>query len=482
MKFSLLIMCMTVFTYFLRAENFQFLWFNRSEHQFHKIDLKTMEYSTRSMTGQFQLIGKVNLNNVAFHDIPSVTYNVVNFNNLIRDPESINYFPLNQNITLLSLSGTGQVYKFERGSLSLTRIDQTFFRGYNFLALQFLDRGTLYSFGGSGFWQVNATLTYFDFKRKEWELILPKGSNVPLRTTNEYSGYRADLHKVYAIETVKEYAIENEQESNFFVLDLKSMTWEYKGKISLSKLAKYAIGKSNTLWIDPFFLFKDRGGEVVFADPEENKLYTYRGTKKLFFGPAQRLFAHGKMIYSIRSQFTQGTSVEVVDSLSIQQILKESVVLDTFYDEPILPWGFKDISLAFLGCLVLASGMYVIKNKRNNRPTGKNRAFVSAEEGIWDILSPSGRSILDFVIEHGSNYMFSTEEISMILGCDKKAFDTQRQYRSKFISHFNSFFEENFHLSNAIYRISSEEDKRFVCYQVSENAIKEYRNYLKNLD
>jgi len=130
--------------------------------------------------------------------------------------------------------------------------------------------------------------------------------------------------------------------------------------------------------------------------------------------------------------------------------------------------------------LVIIGGTMKLIQVNAAKPKSKKFVVVNSEKSVWDLLPINGLMILDFVIEHGCDYLFSTEEISKILGCDKKAFDTQRQYRSKFISNFNTFFEEHFHISNAIYRITSEEDKRFVCYQISEQVVKAYRSYLKS--
>jgi hypothetical protein len=52
----------------------------------------------------------------------------------------------------ISVPGTGQVYQVNPQTLSIQRLDRTFFRGYNFGASQFLHNDTLFSIGGEGFW------------------------------------------------------------------------------------------------------------------------------------------------------------------------------------------------------------------------------------------------------------------------------------------------------------------------------------------
>jgi hypothetical protein len=58
-----------------------------------------------------------------------------------------------------------------------------------------------------------------------------------------------------------------------------------------------------------------------------------------------------------------------------------------------------------------------------------------------------------------------------LLDCEKKAFDTQRQYRSQFIHSMNKFFEDNFAIEEAIYRKSMDDDKRFIKYGIKVEAL-----------
>src|SRR5574343_661777 len=51
-----------------------------------------------------------------------------------------------KNKLLVSIPGTGQLYHLDINHLTLKRLDQTFFRGYNFNANQFFRKDTLFSF------------------------------------------------------------------------------------------------------------------------------------------------------------------------------------------------------------------------------------------------------------------------------------------------------------------------------------------------
>ena len=62
----------------------------------------------------------------------------------------INVF-VHKNKTLITVLGTGQLYELNLPKFTLNRLDKTFFRGYNFLASQFIRKDTLFSVGGEGF-------------------------------------------------------------------------------------------------------------------------------------------------------------------------------------------------------------------------------------------------------------------------------------------------------------------------------------------
>lgn len=58
---------------------------------------------------------------------------------------------------------TGRIYKAvneSKTSLTFTRVDSTYYWGYNGGAIEFSYNDTLFSFGGFGFWRTNGQLRY----------------------------------------------------------------------------------------------------------------------------------------------------------------------------------------------------------------------------------------------------------------------------------------------------------------------------------
>lgn len=99
----------------------------------------------------------------------------------------INTFQHNKRF-LLMIHGTGHLYDFDISKLSLVRLDQTFFRGYNFYASQFNRKDTLFSIGGEGFWQKHSIITFSNPTTIEWDIYESKNRN-PHPTNFKFSGY-----------------------------------------------------------------------------------------------------------------------------------------------------------------------------------------------------------------------------------------------------------------------------------------------------
>jgi N-acetylneuraminic acid mutarotase len=73
----------------------------------------------------------------------------------------------------LEIDGTGRIYRLNKKNPNYewTRIDSTYFTGYNFGAINFCLDTTFYSFGGNGFWITNGILRFFNPISKEWNHI-----------------------------------------------------------------------------------------------------------------------------------------------------------------------------------------------------------------------------------------------------------------------------------------------------------------------
>ncbi len=70
----------------------------------------------------------------------------------------------------------GQVFKYEQGAL--VRLDHSFTHKMQLSSVVFTNHGSIYRYGGYGFWSFRNIFTYFDPLTREWELVQPAGSKV----------------------------------------------------------------------------------------------------------------------------------------------------------------------------------------------------------------------------------------------------------------------------------------------------------------
>jgi hypothetical protein len=79
----------------------------------------------------------------------------------------------------LQPGGTGRVYKVDLENMALTRADSTQLTGYNWGALTFSFKDTIYSLGGYGLWRNNGHLRFFREASLEWE-VKPLDTELPI--------------------------------------------------------------------------------------------------------------------------------------------------------------------------------------------------------------------------------------------------------------------------------------------------------------
>ena len=141
-----------------KAQNRYFEWMNTQTHTRDRIYLDSRTYLREEQAGKWKNIGAITLDSNVLYDLP------------YKFASNFFYSKMPENI-LFTIAGTGKVYQFDQGKKLLSRIDKTYFKGYNFGAPQFVRNDTLYNFGGHGFWTYSKVLTYYDHAIQEWQNI-----------------------------------------------------------------------------------------------------------------------------------------------------------------------------------------------------------------------------------------------------------------------------------------------------------------------
>ena len=73
------------------------------------------------------------------------------------------------------------------------------------------------------------------------------------------------------------------------------------------------------------------------------------------------------------------------------------------------------------------------------------------------------------ILSNSPSKTYDANELNTMLNIDSKAFDTQRQYRSKLLLDFNEYMLTEFGIKNAVVRVPDKTDRRFVIYGINSN-------------
>jgi hypothetical protein len=409
----------------------------------YEIDLTNSTFMRFDSKGK-NLNQTIKFKEVKFVDIPAAIDN--------------NYFPLAPDLFLITINGTGQVYIFDVKLKLLERIDKTFYRGNNFGAIQFSRKDTIFSVGGKGFWRVHNIPIVFNKKLKEWDYFNKINENGPKGISADMGGYDNHTDCIYSLENPPLYTEKKDSKYAFFTFNFKNSNWKENGIVNFNDPNLKNFTKQKGKWIAPFF-FSEELGHGEFIDPAENKIYRYQGLNRSFFLLTKHFYVKANRIYAFQRTYNQNKFEIKLDSLDIETLKKESVVLGEFYIPSVwyneINWSnYWYIGIIFI---LLFLNFYQLKNQKQ-----KTR-------DIWNQLPPEAISILKFMLKK-PNFICTSDELNTILNCSEKSIESQRQYRSKFIVSINQFFERNFELQDAVIRNQSEFDKRFVTYQLNQLA------------
>lgn len=246
-------------------ENYRLEIHDTQGHEVHILELDKKSYQftkiSKPDTSRYALI----FDKVELRDLPK--------------PTRIHYFKTKTQTFLINIIGTGLVFEFDPKRKRLQRLDMTFYRGFNFLPIQFYVRDTLFSFGGAGFWHSHNILSYYDAKNKGWELYFPKNKG-PARFNGRIGGYHANSQSIYTVEMPDLYEDQVNNPSYVYVFDMKSKRWTLKGKLNTVPQVFWDHVRLETRWVDPFIFPSD--DNQYFIDPAENKIYAFEKTKNKF--------------------------------------------------------------------------------------------------------------------------------------------------------------------------------------------------------
>lgn len=352
--------------------------------------------------------------------------------------------------TLITIPGTGQVYSLRLPSLKLNRLDQTFFRGYNFNASQFFRNDTLFSIGGEGFWQKHSIITYYNPKTFEWAFYkFQKDNKHP--STSKFSGYspKNDAFFTAFFEIDASVAKKNVQ-LRFY--SFKKDEWEDKGILSESQM-QLSESYYRSIWTGEYLIliYDSSDSKILIADPFKNILFEHQTTKDQFFMQNCELYYRDGQIFS-KSILSQGKMGKIYfDSLNVDSLIKQSSIVGQVYGYDYLSNKNK---LAAMGAFLVFSAGFIYYRKRKLKI--ENYTLTELE-----LL------VVKKFINQAINEKITSIELNNLLQISTKSYDNQRQIRYRIIGAINHKLRIDLDSKDLIFRSSNNEDKRMMDYYIN---------------
>jgi hypothetical protein len=413
----------------------------------YRINLNSKELLSEQKNGLLVNQGKLTFSNIDLRDFKELTNQTFDVHGKI----------------LITIYGTGQLYEIDIKNKIFSRLDSTYFRGYNFSSIRFFRKDTLYSLGGRGFWHINNIETFFSNKLHEWEILNPPLEESPQRILKQFGGYDKKRDIVSVIESSPLYYQKavKDYHYKYFEKNLKSNEWKLLGDVNSELLFKLGVKSLNSIFIKGIYLFLDND-IVVLGDPIKNKIYVLEKSLPGYNSAFELSENRGYLFsYFIDNDFNN-TRFKV-DSISIEKLKSLGVPKGDFYvnenNEQLL---FAILGL-FIGGILL---IYFFNSKK--RKQIKLKLSELPKSDLLDALPEGSYEFLKNVLTHPKGHELSSQKITELMGFSNFAYDTQRQARPKLINSINSYFKVYHKIDSIMLQKKSNDDKRFYVYWISE--------------
>lgn len=415
----------------LLAKSRYFEWVDSQTALRRRIYIDTYELTAERNQGKWETIGKINAEPNLFNDFPPTWDN--------------HYFYFDKtNKIRFTVQGTGWLFEYDPISRIFKKLDNTFYRGFNFRAIQFVRNNIIYSFGGTGFWQSHAIQTYYVEQRAEWEAIRAVNQGPEKINNFGYNGYsqKQDVFYSGASGDSELGGIKNKATSTeFYQFDFKTKEWALLGIIQ-KELPR--LGPNEAFWNGTYF-FVWEGDQLCIIDPEENKVYSYKNNNKIFT-TANQVYAKGDTLYNYWSD--KGN----IEKLSVKEMLSQAEYVGPFYTTGVPAFYY----LGGLSFILITGGYFWYRKRQRTYNVLK-----------FDILE---QQLLKAFLEKGLNEHLSVNEVNDVLALSSKSQENQRRIRLNIINQINLKVKAYFQIKEAIVRQASEEDKRLNLYHIHPRA------------
>jgi hypothetical protein len=398
----------------------------------------------------------------------------VDYDAILPNSEGIHEFRINQTSTFyLTIHCTGQLYKLDKSTWTLTRIDQTFFRGANCKNSVFMRGDDIYSFGGYGFWKSTNVITKFDFIAKEWLSIAAQG-DVPASIFDGISGYSPKKDRFYLLSTVEMNDTEKKNAYNrdfgMYEFDFFNQRFTRLGEIRLPLVLNFLDSKETKPFVfnGRYFIISDKPNKefaydtMFFIDVDDNfKVYQWKNPHRIYLnanrGEDSETYMHvsGDSLIWSNNQIKSTVEDDGYTVASVEKLLSESEYIGTL-DEGSWVEDFSNL------LIVLGSGLFIGLAIEIFRRVKRNRL----KKSIRFMLGANERLFLDFLILNYEQGFVNGHQIIAFFGKHKSSPESQRQFRAKLIDNFTKMLGLIFVNQEILDIQLDEQDQRMFTYRL----------------
>ncbi len=439
-----------------------FKWKEAGGSSFLRLDFEKQEIFRCTDGVNWQFVGKAQ-----FKDVNAADF--------LSTDRGVNEYPVpNSSLFYLTIHCTGQVYRINKSTWEIQRIDHTFFRGANCKSYQFIRKGKLYTFGGYGFWQSTNIISEFNFKGGEWNSIQANG-DIPKAITFSPSGYcpTTDRFVTMANSKLNDTELHNTTEFDWNIYEFNFDNKEFKtvGEVKLPVIKEF-FGKDysrNYLFNGRFMVMVDlvqqtyNWDSIFIIDVVDGyKVYRWRNPERVHIRDGHSDESLEKLTHLSGDTliFTNAPTSYPYKTAGYSKLLLTQILADSDYLGPITQdtWvnEFMKVGLIGIGFLVFILAVTVLVALRNRR---KKRQ-------LQILLGENEKQFMDFMLLNYRQGYVNGHQIVAFFGKHKSSPESQRQFRSKLIENFTKAIGLIYPGKEVLDIQTDEKDQRMLIYRL----------------
>lgn len=406
------------------------------------------------------------------------------FNSPILGPLGFELLKLSGRNLYLHFLRSGKIYQFDttittEKELTFKRIDVTVNYNYNIGSNLFTIGNDIYEIGGYGFWKANGILRKFNFKDREWDVILLNKEVFPQNIGRAGTVSWIDSAEQYfyvPFQRVTNDGITDQGDGKEFVyeahrLNISKSTWEYLGKTN--KEVFELLRNASNLFSSASGILLCYTSKVYFLDYSNNQVSLYENPS--FAQTLSRLnnsfisYYHKDWIYWYNHNNSRYDSIYVSRSKFIP-------IATPIWEKD---WSLPQlIGLGFF-LVVLIGGLFWWWIRK--------RFFQKLQGGVEGLSSmpshPFNETELSLLLllagKSKKGLTATISEINYVLGIKDKNPGMQKKVRSDVFNSVNEKFKL-LHRGQGqlIQSIRSESDKRYFEYLVNSELLPELQKLI----